>query len=191
MRIRAKRKASAPADATKKWLMVTCACAAWAGGCYTNRPAAKPPVNFVSPVRPIVPQTTAMSLEAPPAVGYEALPVAPQIWPTRQPAKPHVAAPPVDHTETNKPAGPAIAPEVPSEEAKAAQEETQRNLDAAEKNLAMAQGKNLSPMQQDIAAKVKGFADNAREAMKNGDWTRAKSFSSKAQQLAEQLAGSF
>jgi hypothetical protein len=147
-------------------------------------------VNFVSAVKPVLPHATGAELEAPPAVEVEERPAAPQIWPSRQPAKPHVTAPPPEHAEAIKKTEPIIAPEVPSEELKAAQTEAQHNLDLAEKNLALTKGKNLNATQQDIASKVKGFADSAREAMKNGDWVGAKNLSSKAQALAEQLAAS-
>ena len=86
---------------------------------------------------------------------------------------------------------PTIAPEVTTEEMKAAQAETQRSLDMAEKNLTMAQGKKLNATQTDLVSKVRGFADNAREAMRSGDWVRAKNFSKKAEVLSEQLAASF
>jgi hypothetical protein len=175
-----------------KWLIVICASAVWVGGCYTNRPAAKPPVKFVGPVKPILPQGLQAQLEPPPDVEVEPLPAPPQIGPSHfQPARPHVAAPVPEHAEAEKHTEPIIAPEVPSEELKADQAETQRNLEQAEKNLAMVQGKSLNLAQQDIVSKVKGFAESAREAMKSGDWVRAKSLSSKAEALAEQLAGSF
>jgi hypothetical protein len=45
-------------------------------------------------------------------------------------------------------------------------------------------------MQEDLASKVRGFGDNAREAMRSGDWARAKSLAKKAEVLSEQLAGS-
>lgn len=172
--------------------MVICASAVWIGGCYTNRAPARPPVSFVGPVKPIVPQGILAALEPPPDVEAQPLPAAPQIGSSHfQPARPHVAATVPEHTEVDKHTEPMIAPEVPSEELKQAQAETQRNLEQAEKNLAMTEGKSLNPAQQDIVSKVKGFADSAREAMKNGDWVRAKSLSSKAEALAEQLAGSF
>jgi len=60
-----------------------------------------------------------------------------------------------------------------------------------ERNLTLAQGKKLNPTQQDLASKVRGFADNAREAMRTGDWVRAKNLSKKAEVLSEQLAESF
>ena len=72
----------------------------------------------------------------------------------------------------------------------AAKTDSERSLDAAEKNLAMASGRNLNPIQQDLASKVRGFSDNAREAMKSGDWLRAKNLSKKAEVLSAQLASS-
>jgi len=80
---------------------------------------------------------------------------------------------------------------VPTAELTAAKAETQHNLDLVERNLTLAQGKKLNPAQQDLASKVRGFADNAREAMRTGDWVRAKNLSKKAEVLSEQLAGSF
>jgi hypothetical protein len=180
------------AETTKRWLVVTCACAVCVCGCYTQRAPAKPVVSFVAAVKPVIPPAPSMELEAAPEVPVEVLPTAPQIGPSRfQPAKPHVATPPQEHLAGDKKNDLTIAPEVPTEELQAAQAETRHNLDMVEKNLALAQGKNLNAMQQDIASKVRGFAESAREAMRNRDWMRARNLSSKAEALAEQLVGSF
>jgi hypothetical protein len=107
------------------------------------------------------------------------------------PAKPRVAAAPAPEPAlVEKPAEPTIAPEVPTEELLAAKAETQRNLDLAEKNLTVAAGKALNATQADLMSKVRGFTDNAREAMRSGDWVRAKNLSKKAEVLSEQLAAS-
>jgi hypothetical protein len=181
------------AETRKKWLSTTCACAAWLCGCYTQRAPAKPAVNFIAVVKPVVPQATAAELQAPPEVPVQPLPAAPQIGASRfQPAKPHVAAPVTQESAgAGKHTEPTIAPEVPTEEVRAAQAATQHNLDLAEKRLALTQGKNLNATQQDIVSKVRGFADNAREAMRNADWERAKNLASKAEALAEQLGENF
>jgi hypothetical protein len=71
-----------------------------------------------------------------------------------------------------------------------ARAEAQHSLDVAEKNLNMTQGKKLNATQEDLASKVRGFGDNAREAMRSGDWARAKSLAKKAEVLSAQLAGS-
>ena len=149
-------------------------------------------VHFVAAVRPVIPPSTEAALESPPELEAQAPAMLPEIAPSRaQPPRPHVAAPVVQEPTGPKQAEPMIAPEVPTEEVVAAKVETQRNLDLAEKNLAMAQGKALNAAQQDLASKVRGFADNAREAMRSGDWVKAKNLSSKAEVLSEELAASF
>jgi len=179
-------------EAKKRWITVMCACAVCACGCATRRTAVKPVVDFVATVRPVMPAATSTELESapdipvgvqePPEIGAERL----------QPPKPHVAAPePAESSRAGKHPEPTIAPEVATEELTEAKAETQRNLDVAERNLLLAQGKKLNATQEDLASKVRGFADNAREAMRSGDWVRAKNLSSKAELLAEQLVGSF
>jgi len=72
----------------------------------------------------------------------------------------------------------------------AAKSDSEHSLDVAEKNLSLATGKTLNSMQQDLVSKVRGFSDTAREAMKAGDWVRAKNLSKKAEVLSAQLASS-
>lgn len=147
-------------------------------------------VHFIAR-QPVIPPTTEAVLESPPDLEGESPPM-PEIAPIRaQPPKPRVAAPVAQEPVGPKRTEPTIAPEVPTEEVMAAKAETQRNLDIAEKNLAMTQGKTLNAAQQDLASKVRGFADNAREAMRSGDWVKAKNLSSKAEVLSEELAASF
>jgi hypothetical protein len=179
-------------ETTKRRLAAMCACVAWLCGCYTQRPPAKPPVNFIAVVHPVIPTPTATGLESPPELAVEVPPAAPQMGPDHfQPAKPHVVAPAAPETSgVNKQTEATIAPEVPTEEMIAAKVEAQRNLDIAEKNLMMSQGKKLNATQADIASKVRGFADNAREAMRSGDWVKAKNLAGKAEVLSEQLAAS-
>jgi len=179
-------------ETTKKWLVVICVCVALTCGCYTRRTPAKPVVRFIGAVHPVIPPATGTALESPPEVEGEVLPAPPQIGPGQfQPPKPRVATPAVpEQAGTGKHTEPTIAPEVTTEEMISAKTETQHNLDMAEKNLAMAQGKKLNATQEDLASKVRGFADNAREAMRSGDWVKAKLLSSKAEVLSEQLAGS-
>jgi hypothetical protein len=49
----------------------------------------------------------------------------------------------------------------------------------------------LNPTQADLAAKVRSFIADAREAGKAGDWSRARDLARKAQVLSEELANSF
>jgi hypothetical protein len=180
-------------EAKKRWLAVMCVCAVWTCGCATRRAPVKPVVNFIAVVRPVVPPATELAVESPPDLAVDVLQAPPQIGPSHfQPPKPHVVAPAAQEpTGAEKHVEPTIVPEVTTEELRAAQAETQRSLDLTEKNLRMAQGKRLNATQQDLVSKVRGFADNAREAMRSGDWVRAKNFSSKAEVLSEQLAASF
>ncbi len=149
-------------------------------------------VNFIAVVHPVVPPTTETALESAPDLPVDVLPAPPQIGPSRlQPAKPHLPAPVATEPAAAKHVEPMITPELTTEEMASAQRETQHSLDTAEKNLTLAHGKKLNAMQADLASKVKGFADNAREAARAGDWTRAKNLSKKAEVLSEQLAASF
>jgi hypothetical protein len=140
----------------------------------------------------MMPAANSTELQAPPDVPAEMLYQPPEIGAERlQPPKPHVATPePTESSRGGKHVEPTIAPEVDTEELTQAKAETQRNLDVAERNLLLAQGKTLNPTQADLASKVRGFADNAREAIRSGDWVRAKNLSTKAQLLSEQLAAS-
>ena len=84
-----------------------------------------------------------------------------------------------------------MVPEVPTAEMLAAKSDSEHSLDVAEKNLSLAAGKSLNPAQQDLISKVRGFSDGALDAMKAGDWLRAKNLSKKAEVLSTQLAESF
>jgi hypothetical protein len=177
-------------ETTKIWLAAMCGCLVWSAGCDTRKPQAKPVVNFIAVVHPVIPPETAPDLESPPNLSGE-VPEPPELALSKaQPARPHVAPAPTPEPAAEKHPEPTIAPQVTTEEMIAAKTETQHDLDAAERNLAMAQGKSLNATQQDLASKIRGFADNAKEAMRVGDWVKAKNFSKKAEVLSEQLAES-
>ncbi len=106
------------------------------------------------------------------------------------PARPRVAvAPPAEPPQLEKAADPIILPDLTADKLNAAKAQTQQSLDAAESKLGQTQGKQLNATQEDVASKVRGFMESAREAMKNGDWERAKNQAKKAEVLAMQLAG--
>ncbi len=173
-----------------QWLAAMCACVVCTSGCFSK----KPPRAHVAPVTlsaPIVPAATGVS-EPEPDITIEAPQApAPLVTSRNTPARPRQSPPPpAEPAVTEKPVEPTIVPEVPTAELAAAKAETQQNLDLVERNLALAQGKKLNPTQQELASKVRGFADNAREAMRTGDWVQAKNLSKKAEVLAEQLAES-
>ncbi len=142
---------------------------------------------------PLTPNGTAS--ESPgeaPDIEVEDVEMPPRLAAARSgPARPRVApAPPVEPPPAEKPAEPLILPDLTTEQLNAAKTETQQSLDTAEAKLAQTQGKRLNATQEDVASKVHGFMESAREAMKNGDWVRAKNQAKKAEVLAQQLTGS-
>ena len=160
-------------------------------GRFTKKP---PTVHMTGIVlaHPVVPSGTASdSLEGAPDIEVEAAEMPPRLAPVRSgPARPHVApAPPAEPAPAEKSAEPLILPDLTEEQLNAAKTETQQSLETAESKLAQTQGRRLNATQEDVASKVRGFMESAREAMKNGDWVRAKNQAKKAEVLAQQLMG--
>jgi|SRR5215469_894317 len=131
-----------------------------------------------------------------PVINLDLAPLVAMMVPIRSaPPRPHVNpapapaanAPPAD---AEKPEAPTIAAQLPKEELAAAQQETSQSLEIAEKNLASTRNKQLNAAQSDLASKIKGFLKDAREAMKTGDWGRARNLAKKAQVLSEELVRS-
>ena len=83
-----------------------------------------------------------------------------------------------------------LVPQLSPQEAAAAKEQFSQNVATAERNLAAARGKNLTPGQQDAISKINAFLTEVREAAGEGDWARARNLAKKAQILSEDLAGS-
>jgi hypothetical protein len=177
-------------EASKKGLALLCAGAVCAGGCFQRTPRASV-ANLVSLQRPVVPAAVGADFAAPPNIELD-VPEAPELVTVRSvPTRPRVIATPVaGPTKLGKEPEPSIAPEVSGAETDEAKVETQQNLDSIERNLTAASGKSLNATQQDLASKVRGFAENAREAIRTGDWLRAKNLSKKAEVLSEELASS-
>jgi exosome complex RNA-binding protein Csl4 len=86
-----------------------------------------------------------------------------------------------------KPADPLIEPDLTQEELNTAKSGTQQSLNIVESNLAETQGKKLNSAQQDVVSKIHGFMETAREAIKNGDWVRARNLAKKAEVLSYEL----
>jgi len=172
-------------------LALLCAVVVWTNGCFTRRTPAPAFGKTVSLHPPVVPAPVGGELLAPPEIPMEAS-EAPELATVRSvPPRPRVAQPPAGDTgKAEKEPEPRIAPELSSAEMDAAKAETEQNLDAMKKNLTMASGRSLNASQQDLMSKVRGFAESAREAMRSGDWVRAKNLSKKAEVLSEELVDS-
>jgi len=178
--------------ATRKWLTLLCGCVLWTSGCFLQKAPVRPRIGVTGFAHPVVPASTAIAeLEPPPDLPFE-VPLVPLLATSRSmPARPHVAPPAASEpTPAEKAAEPIISPALTTEELAAARTATQQNLQMVEKNLTFARGKTLNATQQDLISKVRGFTDNAREAMYSGDWVRARNLSKKAEVLSEQLAAS-
>lgn len=68
-----------------------------------------------------------------------------------------------------------------------AKSETEHSLEIAEWNLSQTHGKKLSSAQEDVASKIRGFMDTAKDAIKNSDWGRAQNLAKKAEVLSHEL----
>ena len=113
------------------------------------------------------------------------------LGPNARPQRPRVPAPQPAPVEPSKTQSPFVAPQLSAEESSTAQQQTMNSVAVAEKGLAAAQGKSLSPSQSDMASKITGFIADARAAGATGDWTGAQTLARKAQLLAEELVKSF
>jgi hypothetical protein len=177
---------------SKTFLLALCLCVAWCGGCFTKKPATVHMTGIVL-AHPLTPSgMTNESLGDAPDLEVESVEMPPRLAAPRSgPARPHVAAaPPAEPAPLEKAAEPMILPDLTTDQLNAAKAETQQSLDAAEAKLGQTQGKQLNATEEDVASKVRGFMESAREAMKNGDWVRAKNQAKKAEVLAMQLARS-
>jgi hypothetical protein len=169
--------------------IVLCLCVVWCGGCFTKQ---RPKAHLTGVVlrHPLVPSGMAgESLGDAPDIELETAEMPPRLVnPRNGPAKPHVApTAPAEPPPVEKASEPLLLPELTPEQLNEAKTETQQSLDAAEAKLAQTKGKQLNATQEDVASKVRGFMDTAREAMRNGDWMRAKNHAKKAEVLAQQL----
>ncbi len=169
-------------------ILVWCACALFCGGCFTRKPAANrpPAIAFGHPV--ISATSSATPLEAPPDIAFE-IPPSPRLSsPRSAPPKPRVPqSTPSEPVVAQQPADPIIVPDLTVEQLSSARSETQHSLDIAEWNLSQTQGKKLNSAQEDVASKIRGFMETARDAMKNSDWQRAKNLAKKAEVLSHEL----
>jgi hypothetical protein len=178
-------------DISRIAFALLCAVVVWTSGCFTRRTPAPPIGKTVTLRPPIVPAPAGGELLAPPDIPVESS-EPPELATIRSaPPRPRVAQPPAGDTgKTEKEPEPRIVPELSSAEMEAAKAETQQNLDTMKKNLTAASGRILNASQQDLMSKVRGFAESAREAMRGGDWVRAKNLSKKAEVLSEELVDS-
>jgi hypothetical protein len=174
-----------------------CALAAIVSGCAANqKPRARAfPWASANNVRPVAPKNSSsdvsnedlfadlgLDVPAPPSP-VAGLPSGPQ--------RPRVAVVSTgNNNASHVPEAPMIAPQLSPEQTAQAQQQLSVSVGIAEKNIAASQGHSLNAMQSDLASKVRSFLEEAREAARVSDWTRASSAAKKAEVLSQELAGS-
>lgn len=144
-------------------------------------------------VRPNVPGATEVSADDAADVDPNLKPDLPQPprlpSPHATPPRPRVASAPSTERDPNKGDVLVLAPQLSAEERANAQAQTNQSISVAEKNLASTRGRSLNATQVDLASKVRGFINDAREAARVGDWNGAQSLARKAEVLSEELVG--
>jgi len=126
-----------------------------------------------------------------PELSLELPPVPSPLGISRQPARPRVPLQPAPETaESRKPPAPSLEPELTPQEVAAARQQFNESTAIAQRNLAAAKGRSLNPTQADLTSKVVAFLQESKQAVSEGDWTRARNLAKKAQVLSEELAAS-
>ncbi len=160
------------------------------GGCLMKkRPA--PHLENMALAHPVIPAAVGQDgVGEAPDLGLEVAAMPAQLGvPRILPARPKVAAPVAAQPTAEKPREPMIVPELSAGESEAAKADAHASLQVAERNLESTKGKALTAAQADLASKVRGFIEGAREAMKDSDWELAKTMAKKAEVLSRELAG--
>ena len=107
------------------------------------------------------------------------------------PVRPHNGMGSAQTGETDpRPTTPQLSPRMSPQEQAAAEKQTREDIGAAERNLRSALGRQLNPTQSDLVEKIRGFLRQAREAIRDSDWLRAKNLAQKAQVLSAELINS-
>lgn len=149
-----------------------------------------PPTETPSQPQPAAPIATAEAVppEPPAVIPVPAEP--PTVKPTpprpRPPVEPEAPKPKAD----SEPEPPQIAPQLSPKQLADAQRRTSADIVTAEKNLQLANGKQLNATQTDLVDKIRGFLSQAHDAIRTSDWVRAQNLAHKAQILSGELAKS-
>ncbi|SRR5579871_313484 len=147
-----------------------------------------PPAETAPMPAPEAPPPVATTEEPAPEVPSPALAPAPP----KKPAPPKRPAPPeTAEVAPAKPAAPQLSPQLSEHDLEATKSSTTKNITTAEQNLALANGKQLSPAQKDLTEKIKSFLSQSHEAIMADDWVRAQNLAEKARVLSAELVKSF
>lgn len=86
--------------------------------------------------------------------------------------------------EPERPAAPQISPQISASDQAELTKQTQQYVADAQQNLHRADGRELNASQRDMVDKIRGFLDQAQDAIHTSDWSRAKNLSQKAYLLS-------
>ena len=90
--------------------------------------------------------------------------------------------------EPERPAAPQISPQMSASDQAEMKKQTQDYVAHAQQNLHRADGRQLNATQRDMVDKIRGFLDQAQDAIHTADWSQAKDLSKKAYLLSLDLA---
>jgi hypothetical protein len=76
------------------------------------------------------------------------------------------------------------------QEIAAARQQLNESTAVAQKNLDAAKGRSLNPTQADLTSKVSAFLQESKQAVREGDWTRAQKSREEGEVLSQELAAS-
>jgi hypothetical protein len=125
----------------------------------------------VAPLQPLPPPPPDIPVPTPPMPRPVVVPAAPQ------PARPKGEAP-------------LISPQMTPADLAEAKRQTNGDIRVSEGNLQLAYGKTLDAAQRDLADKVRGFLEQAHDAINANDWVRARNLAQKARILSAELTKS-
>jgi outer membrane biosynthesis protein TonB len=151
--------------------------------------SAPPPADTAPMPQPTPPPPVEITPDEPPPEAP--LPATPPL-PAKRPApRPRPAQPETADPVPPKPAPPQISPQLSARDLAAAKSNTNSNMQTAEKNVQLANGRQLAAAQKDLVEKINGFLGQAREAIAADDYVRAQNLAEKARVLSTELVKSF
>ena len=90
-------------------------------------------------------------------------------------------------SEPERPTAPQISPQISPSDQSQLQQQANQYVATAQQNLHHADGHDLNATQKDMVDKIRGFLDQAQQAIQTSDWDRAKNLSQKAYLLSLDL----
>ncbi len=178
-------------------LLALLACIALSGvsGCQKRTVQAAPPV--IATPQPIEnpPPTPKPATNSEPAPEAPAPAKQPAANPATKPAPRRPAPSPKENSDQTqnqpqKPAAPQMSQQLSPADQVVYQRNTNGDIAAAEKNLQQVKGREINAAQHDLVEKIQGFLTQARDAIRESDWVRARNLAQKAFVLSVELANS-